>query len=262
MRLAHISDLHFGRIRDSQILSALRRDIRAAACDAVIVTGDLTQRARPRQYLHAHAWLRAFKIPSLIIAGNHDVHAWWHRPDLRLLDPLRRYKRMVSPDLNPYMELPGVAILGLNSAHGCTVKGGFLPAEQVDRVYASFGRLPKDTVKILAVHHPLVALPDVDQPWDVARGGSEVWDAAVQSGVDIICCGHGHVSHIGRDVKGVVVSIAGTATSDRWRSPQEGVNSWHLIQCNPGTVDVEFRTYESVSDSFVQQLIQVYKKGD
>ena len=54
--LAHLSDLHFGRV-DRALLEPLRRRLKALAPDVLVVCGDLTQRARPAQFQAARAFL-------------------------------------------------------------------------------------------------------------------------------------------------------------------------------------------------------------
>ena len=250
MRLGHISDLQWGRLRDGRIASALAEDVNRQGCDAVVVTGDLTQRARVWQFREAAAFLNSIEAPFLVVPGNHDVHAWWHRPDLRLRDPLRRYRRMITPDLMPHLEVKGLSVLGVNSAHGRTVKEGFCAPDVAEKVKAYCAAQPPDVIKALAVHHPLMAM----QNMDAAVGGSEVLAAAVESGVDIICCGHAHVAcatwlETGRDRR-LLVSLAGTATSNRWRAPQEGVNSWHLIKTGPSALEISVRRYDGGAGEF------------
>lgn len=250
MRLGHISDLQWGRLRDGRIASALAEDVNAQGCDAVVVTGDLTQRARVWQFREASAWLDMIEAPLVVVPGNHDVHAWWHRPDLRLRDPLRRYKRMITSDLMPHLEVAGLSVLGVNSAYGRTVKGGYCAPGVAERVRSYFAAQPPNQVKALAIHHPLTAL----QGLDGAIGGPAILDAAMESGVDVICCGHAHVSHVewlsAGSERRLLVSLAGTALSNRWRAPQEGVNSWHLIKTGPSALEISVRRYDGVAGEF------------
>ena len=247
MRLAHISDLHFGRLRDGRVTSALREDIDRQGCGVVVITGDLTQRARVWQFVAAVRWLRTLSQPTLVVPGNHDVHAWWHRPDLRLWDPLRRYRRMVTDDLHPSLELPGLSVLGINSAYGRTIKGGYCAPDVAQRVGEYFAAQPADYVKVLAVHHPLMGL----QGLEAARGGCAVLEAALAAGVDVICCGHGHTAQVvDSGNEGVLISLAGTATSSRWRAPQEGVNSWHLIEATGCGLEISARCYDAEIEQF------------
>lgn len=54
--VAHISDLHFGRV-DEGLLDPLRRALEGVAPDLLVISGDLTQRARAKQFEAARAYL-------------------------------------------------------------------------------------------------------------------------------------------------------------------------------------------------------------
>ncbi len=246
MRIAHVSDPHFGRIVSAHVKDDLIDSIRMHDCDAVLVTGDLTQRARRSEFRAASEFLHALPEPRLVIPGNHDVHAWWHHPDLRIFDPLRRYKKWISHELETEIITAGLAVLGLNTAHGLTVKGGRCTSTQIERVQSFFERQPADSFKILAVHHPLSSLT-ISGLLDTARNGEHLLTVAAEVGVHVVCAGHWHLAHTEvLEIGGarLLISLAGTATSDRWRSPQIGINSWSLIEKNSQGIDVKVYTYE------------------
>ena len=252
MRLAHVSDPHFGRISSLHVEQDLIEDIRVHGCDAILITGDLTQRARRGEFKAAREFLKALPLPYIIVPGNHDMHAWWHRPDLRMLDPLRRYKRQLTRQLEPAITAKGLAVLGLNTTYGFTVQGGRCTAQQVKRVQSFFSEQPLNTLKVLAVHHPLIALRVSENP-DLARGGEKLIAAAAETGVTVICAGHWHCAHVEVCIAGgseLVVSIAGTATSDRWREPQTEMNSWNLIETGDRNLEVQIRKYDKQTRTF------------
>ncbi len=246
MRIAHISDLHFGRIASAHIQEDLITSIRLSECDAILITGDLTQRARTREFRAVRAFLNALPKPLLVLPGNHDAHAWWHHPELRIFNPFRRYKTWISRDLEQSLSHEGLAILGLNTAHGLTIKGGRCTAQHIEDVYDYFLQQPPDAFKVLAVHHPLLALQP-SKELDVARNGEALVQAAVECGVDVVCAGHWHQTHIelcttyaGR----ILVSVIGTTTSDRSRFPDVGVNPWILLEKNSQGIEVQYKTYD------------------
>ena len=252
MRLAHVSDPHFGRIASLHVLEDLIEDICAHGCDAILITGDLTQRARRGEFKAAREFLKALPQPYIVVPGNHDMHAWWHRPDLRMLDPLRRYKRQLTKQLEPAIAIQGLAVLGLNTTYGFTVQGGRCTAQQVKRVQSFFSEQPPDTLKVLAVHHPLTALSESEN-LDLARGGEKLIAAAAEAGVTVVCAGHWHCAHVEVCIAGgseLVVSIAGTATSDRWREPQTEMNSWNLIETGGRNLEVQIRKYDRHTRTF------------
>ncbi len=157
-RIAHLSDIHFGRIAYPEIVEVLVEEVNALEVDLVIASGDLTQRARPWQFEEAVAMLKAFAAPVLVVPGNHDVYAWWHRPFLRLFRPLRRYRQYVTDDLMPTYERNAVAVLGVNSAYGWTIKGGWIDAGACARIVSFFTGQHDDAFKILVIHHHLTRL--------------------------------------------------------------------------------------------------------
>ena len=247
MKIAHLSDIHFGRIAYPEIVAALVAEVNALAVDLVVVSGDLTQRARPGQFEEAVTMLDAFTAPVLVVPGNHDVYAWWHRPFLRLFRPLRRYRQYVTEDLLPRFEHEALAVLGVNSAHGWTIKGGWIRAETRARIGAFFVGQQPDAFKILVVHHPLMRIEALGRR-DVARRAGPTLQAAAHAGVDLILCGHWHLSHVEpvEPVPGrrLVMVYAGTATCNRWRKPQHGANYYNVIEVAPGSFTVEERLYD------------------
>lgn len=252
MRLAHVSDPHFGRIASLHVQEDLIEDICAHGCDAILITGDLTQRARRGEFKAAREFLKALPQPYIVVPGNHDMHAWWHRPDLRMLDPLRRYKRQLTKQLEQAITAQGLAVLGLNTTYGFTIQGGHCTAQQVKRVQSFFSEQPPNTLKILAIHHPLTTLRASEQ-LDLARGGDKLFAAAAEAGVTVVCAGHWHCAHVEVCIAGgseLVVSIAGTATSDRWREPQPEMNSWNLIETGQRNLEVQIRAYDRQTRTF------------
>ncbi|MCY4204721.1 MAG: metallophosphoesterase [Bacteroidetes bacterium] len=252
MRVAHISDPHFGRLVSADIQQDLVDCLHTHGCDAVLVTGDLSQRARRSEFRAARKFLDAIPQPSLVIPGNHDVHAWWHHPELRLFNPLRRYKKMISRELEPGISIPGLAVLGINTAHGLTIKGGRCTLSHLDRIRTFFVEQLPETFKILLVHHPL-SVPEEFSGLDAARNGKQVLTAAIESGVDVVCAGHWHLTHTEIcDISGssLLISIAGTATSNRWRVPQQGVNSWNLIEKKTESIEIHVYNYDRNSRTF------------
>jgi Predicted phosphohydrolases len=196
MTIAHISDLHFGRIADSGVVEALLDEINAAGIDLVAVSGDLTQRARPAEYRAARNLLDALGPPTLVVAGNHDVYPWW-RPLKRLRTPLERYKQFITEDLAPTFEAGGVAALGLTSAYGPSIKGGRIGPADRAAMRAFFSETGDDRFKVLVVHHQLhpTAIGPIS-PHPVARQAQQTLAVAGEVGIDLILCGHLHISAI------------------------------------------------------------------
>ncbi|BBM72688.1 metallophosphoesterase family protein [Rhodothermus marinus] len=254
MVIAHLSDLHFGRLASGAVVEDLLAEVRRQAPDLVVISGDLTQRARPRQFRAARAFLEALPATTLVVPGNHDVYPWW-RPLSRLVRPLARYRRYITTDLRPSFVNDEVAVLGLNTAYGATVKGGRLTAEDLAYLQAFFATVPPSAVRMLVIHHHLVQLQAVG-PHDVARGARRALEVIARAGIEFILCGHLHVAHVEPvvvqpDGHRVVIVSAGTATSSRGRGPHREKNFYNIIRIEKETVQVEEHCYEAATHRFI-----------
>jgi 3',5'-cyclic AMP phosphodiesterase CpdA len=262
-RLIHLSDLHFGA-HDPRLVEAVENRIHEAAPDLVIVSGDLTQRARTEQFQEACRFLERLRDAGhevLAVPGNHDVPLY----DVlrRFLSPLTRYMRYIDETLCPLQEIPGAAVLGINTARSFTFKDGRISRDQMDFIRQSFARTDPDAMRIVVTHHPLFALPVGDS---VARavGRSELaLDAIGEAGVDLLLAGHHHHSsvHDARDlvtrVGPALVLQAGTATSTRAREQDQSFNRIEIDGPNV-TVTVESWT----GSQFASQDAQRYVRQD
>ncbi|NBC19047.1 MAG: hypothetical protein GVY18_17230 [Bacteroidetes bacterium] len=263
MTIAHLSDVHFGRIAHPEIVDALVREINAQDADLVAVSGDLTQRARHWQFEKATDMLHGFDAPTLVVPGNHDVYAWWY-PIARWFYPLRRYRHHICSDLTPTFTEGDLAVLGINSATGRTVKGGRIDDDQREAMRDFFGQQPAEAFKVLVVHHHLTKIQALG-PHDVARKAQQTLEVASDVGVDLVLCGHLHISHIEPIVivpeeRRVVIASAGTATSSRGRKSNRETNFYNLIRVRPETFAIEERRYDPATKEFQRDEISTFDR--
>ena len=238
-RLVHLSDLHFGA-HDDRLVREVEWHIDDLKPDLVVISGDFTQRARTEQFKEACAFLDRLRERGhevLGVPGNHDVPLY----DVlrRFLSPLARYRRFIDETLCPFVELPGAAILGINTARSLTFKDGRINQDQVAFIRETFARTPNEWVRVLVTHHPLFAIP-VGEGMERAIGRQELaLDAVEESGVDLLLAGHAHHAsvHGSGDLVtragGALVIQAGTATSTRLRHQNQ---SFNVIDIADGTV--------------------------
>ncbi len=239
-RIAHISDVHFGRISRKGVVSALLQDVYAVEPDAVVISGDLTQRAYSWQYRDARAFVDALPQPTLVVPGNHDVWPmWW--PARRWHTPVSRFQEIITDDATPRIKLPDAWIVGLNSAHGRTVKGGWVDRRHIDAMRKALNGAP--TCRILVVHHPLINVPFASAA-DVCHGGDLLLKAAARRSIRVVLSGHLHVVQNIRSKEGPILVHAGTATSSRGRGPDRTTNSYNVVSIDERTVKVERRDYD------------------
>ena len=126
--IVHLSDLHFGRV-DQDLLRPLQELVVKLAPDVVVVSGDLTQRAKTEEFKAARAWLDTLPGPQIVVPGNHDIPLY--NVASRFLTPLRKYLRYVTLDLAPEYVDDEIAVLGINTARSLTFKDGRVNKEQL-----------------------------------------------------------------------------------------------------------------------------------
>src|ERR1700751_128793 len=158
-RPVHLSDLPFGAHSD-ELVEAVEQKIDELKPDLVAISGDFTQRARTEEFREACHFLEQLRESGhevLCVPGNPDVPLY----DVlrRFLSPLTRYRRFIDETLCPFVELPGVAVLGINTARSLTFKDGRISEEQVAFIRETFSRTNPDAVRVLVSHHPLYAVP-------------------------------------------------------------------------------------------------------
>ena len=234
-RIVHLSDLHFGA-HDERLVDGVDWAIDELKPDLVVISGDFTQRARTEQFKQACAFLEGLRDRGhevLGVPGNHDVPLY----DVlrRFLSPLTRYRRYIDETLCPFIELPGIAVLGINTARSLTFKEGRVSEAQVEFIRETFARTSQETVRILVTHHPLFALTVGDEVQRAIGRQELALDAIEDAGVDMLLAGHMHhaSSHDAGDLVtragGTLVIQAGTATSTRVREQEQSFNTIDII---------------------------------
>jgi 3',5'-cyclic AMP phosphodiesterase CpdA len=232
--IAHISDLHFGRT-DARVVEGLTRTIVAAEPDVVVVSGDLTQRARSREFRAARDFLKTLPQPQIVVPGNHDVPLY--NVVKRWLTPLSAYRRYITRDLSPFYVNGEIAVLGINTARALTFKNGRINYSQMAKACAGFARLPANIVRLVVTHHPF-ALPESSSERTVVGRAKHAMRAFGDCKVDIVLSGHLHVSQaitsetLYAGSHAALLVQAGTATSSRRRDEANAFNLLHIENFN------------------------------
>jgi 3',5'-cyclic AMP phosphodiesterase CpdA len=190
-RLFHISDVHFG-IEDRAALESVASAIREEQPDALICTGDLTQRAKHSEYAAAARWFKSLGLPVMIEPGNHDMP--YYNPVERFTDPYRRYRKLMDEVHTPFTS-SDVVLVSLKS----TVRAqrrfpwsdGVVTRDALARTLERLERLKDETRHVLVTaHHPLLGPKDARK--NPTIGGDRAFAAIVQSRADAILTGHVH----------------------------------------------------------------------
>ena len=267
LRILHISDVHFGppHLKDlSQEVLKLEEDRRP---DLVVVSGDLTQRAKPHQFQQARRFVDQFKAPALVVPGNHDVplYRFWER----FLAPYGAYRKHFDADLEPVIQTPpGFLAVGINTAHGWTFTEGRIRSRRLQEVADLLESVPKSAPKIVVAHHNLVPPPRFGRQ-KVVWNASKAIDLFSRAGVDLILSGHNHQAFVAESESfypsgrlPVVILHSGTTTSDRGRGSEEGGNSCFWIEIDALTVMISLLRREPDLGRFAEYSRHSYPRRE
>ncbi|HEY0491104.1 MAG TPA: metallophosphoesterase family protein [Telluria sp.] len=248
--LVHLSDLHFGKV-DTALLDPLRDLVHRIAPDVVVVSGDLTQRAKSEQFEQARAWLDTLPGPQIIVPGNHDISLY--NVFRRFVLPLDRYKRYITEDLEPVYIDDEIAVMGVNTARSLTFKDGSVNKEQIGAIRARLGKLDRRITRVIVTHHPFDLPTHVENP-DLVDRAPMAMEAFAECGVDLLLSGHMHASHSGSTADryqmseyAALVVQAGTATSTRGRGE---VNSFNVVRVEHDKVEVDRYGWDMIGNAF------------
>jgi 3',5'-cyclic AMP phosphodiesterase CpdA len=258
--IAHISDVHFGRI-DEGITEALLAELHADPPSVMVVSGDLTQRSRIHQWEPAAAFMKRLPGPIIVVPGNHDVPLW--NAFMRIAFPLRRFKRYITTDMYPEYRDDELMVLGVSTARSFTQMSGWLNQKQLATIAQRFSQAPLGATRVLVTHHPFI--PTSKRPdGDVIRRATKTLLALEPSKIDILLAGHLHLAYhddvrsYHRGAKRSVISIqAGTATSTRLRGEP---NAYNRITIDRDHVHVSVRAW--TGNAFAQSLATDFRKVD
>ncbi len=257
--IVHLADPHFGGLADPALIEGVEALVPDLEPRMIVVAGDLSQRARHGEFQAARAFVRELErtAPVYVMPGNHDVQ-WWWRPFLPFGAAAKyaKYRTYFGPALAPTMVFPDAIVAGAVTAHGVAwgsltsrlrdvaVKGHLLRKE-MKRVKALFGAAPAAQTRVLVVHHNVLR-GDLSGRMGLAR-----WRQAqrriVESGAEIVLCGHDHQEKADFLANGVVVSCAGTlSTRSRGRRP----SVFNRVIIEEDSIHVELYRWEAEHRAF------------
>jgi 3',5'-cyclic AMP phosphodiesterase CpdA len=237
-KLFHVSDVHFGA-EDPAALDWFARCVADEKPDAVIMTGDLTMRARTREFEAGAAWLKGLGVPVTVEIGNHDV-PYYSDFVRRILAPYRRYAA-VERMLEQPLAVPGVTVVPLKTVARLQWRMDQSKGAVSDRSLAEALQLiaaaPQDHVILIAAHHPLTD-QHLGEPMRT-HGGEAALTKLAAAGADAVLTGHIHdpfdipVERAGRTVR----MIGAGTLSKRLRSSPPAFNE----------IRVDGRRFETLS---------------
>jgi 3',5'-cyclic AMP phosphodiesterase CpdA len=254
--LMQVSDTHFGT-EQPPVVEALAALARQQQPDVLVLSGDITQRARPAQFRAARAFADRLAAPLLAVPGNHDIPLLdlWER----LRRPYRRYVGAFGADLEPVHRSPELMVVCVNTTRPWRHKHGEVSAAQVDRVARLLEAADAAQLRVVVVHQPIAVTRVEDLP-NRLRGHAAALQRWASAGADLVMGGHIHLPYV-LALPGLARPLwavqAGTAVSSRVR---EGVpNSVNLLRwgrhATPGHCRIEQWDFSADQGAFVRAKV-------
>lgn len=254
--LLQISDPHFGTERPP-VVDALVALAQRERPDLVVLSGDITQRARPDQFAAARAFADRLGAPLVAIPGNHDIPLF--NVPARLFHPYARHAAAFGAELEPVHASPDLLVICVNTTRPWRHKNGVVGTTQIARVAARLAAATPAQLRVVVIHQP-AAVPRPQDAHDLLRGHAEALRQWAEAGADVVMGGHIHLPYV-LEQRGLArplwVVQAGTAVSSRVR---EGVpNSVNLVRWNgaPGAREalVEQWDGDAAGGAFVRRAV-------
>ena len=229
IRIAHLSDPHFGA-NLPEVVQSLTSSIKELKPDLILMTGDITQRARLDQFQAASEFVKSLsQFQWAVVPGNHDIplYNWWRR----LFKPYSHYEKAFSRVIEKKIPIDQVQVFTFNSTSRFRWVQGAMSKKQIKDLVQK--KLTKTDVRIACFHHPVDCPKTVDEK-NLLRNRDEVMKVFAQTEMDLVLGGHIHdplISLSGDrypDIKRQsIISVAGTCLS--WRTRAGAPNSFNLI---------------------------------
>ena len=252
--ILHMSDPHFGT-EQMPVARALMQLAERTQPDLVVLSGDITQRARSAQFRAARGFMDRLATPMLVLPGNHDIPLFnlW----ARLWSPYANHRAAFGDTLEPAFNTADLLVLGVNTTRAMRHKNGEVSPAQVARVAGQLARATPQQLRVVVVHQPI----EVQRPQDAHDrliGHAAAQDAWAAAGADIVLGGHIHLPYV-MPLPGLKRAMwavqAGTAVSSRVRpgAPNSvNVVRWHA---DGGRCAVEQWDHSATAQAF--ELVRV-----
>lgn len=260
-KILHMSDVHFDKI-DSAMIAALLRITKRIHPTLIIISGDLTQRAKVAefeavaQFIHS---LKKTKIPVFAIPGNHDI-APFYAPVRRMINAYDRYNDAIVPLTVQRYADSEIAVLGINTVRRSRIKDGRISRSDIEKAKDWFGAHPRAHTRIVVTHHPL-DLPSQYKKHKLVIGSKRAIYALADAHVDVYLSGHHHRHTISTTAvrytiphHNAITVQAGTVST---RSRGEA-QSFNLLVIKKNKIEITTYIWNSDQSDFVLQPMHAF----
>lgn len=259
--IAHISDLHFGRITP-RLVDALAAAVWEVNPHILAVSGDLTQHASPAEFMQARNLLNQLPGHQIVVPGNHDMS--FYNVFRRATQRLHLFRRLITDDRQPFYSDDHIAVLGLNTARVSHLRNGRIRDSQVVRMEEAMRQSKPGVTRILVTHHPF-DLPSM-YPGSELLGFRRQVIKRVVACVDVLLAGHMHISSSGHTAErfhiaghSAIFVQAGTALSTRVRGE---LNSFNVLSVDRSEVSVQQMAWVDSAQKFQAVGSSQYERSD
>ena len=249
--LLHLSDLHFGTEREVCI-QAIQQFCKEHSPEAIVVSGDLTQRARFKQFYACRQFLDSLSLPYLVVPGNHDIPLYqvWNR----FFSPFVLYQAFFGR-LETTLETEHFYIVGVNSIRRRYHTRGHISMEQIHETYEKLNNAPSNKIKLVVFHQPFYISPDQRDDKDCPVLGKIALERWGETGLFGLLHGHLHQTAVYDLTKIYQLNVnhpiydihAGTAISSRLH--HDSTNGFNVIL---GNGKIEHYWFDEKLKIFVQ----------
>lgn len=241
----HVSDTHFG-VEDGAAMEWFVAAVHDETPDAVICTGDLTQRATHRQYAQAAQWFASLQVPVMVQPGNHDM------PYYNLWERFRRpYARFgaLERTVGAEIALDHALIVPFDTNVPAQLRwpwsDGVVTRRNLDAALSRLNALRGDPrPKIVACHHPLLAEEDGRKNRTIR--GDMAFEELAAAGASAVLTGHIHwpFDQIRSRGNHAMRMIGAGTLSTRIR--RAAPPSYNVVRIDAaGTIEVEQRNFSA-----------------
>ncbi len=226
MIIVQLSDLHVGSQFQPKVFETVVKEVNELNPDVIVITGDLTNEGLMKEYEECKSLLTKLNTKKIIaVSGNHD-----YRNTGYLL-----FKKFFP--FETVNELSGdVVLVTVGTARPDRNNGevGYRQNLWLERTMKKY----KDKIKIVAMHHHLIAIPDTGSDQLTVVDAGDVLRTVLDTKVDVVLCGHKHRPWAW-NFKQLTVVNAGTATSERVRGLFE--NTYNILTLSDKKIQVDLK---------------------
>ncbi|MFQ5476602.1 MAG: metallophosphoesterase family protein [Nitrosopumilus sp.] len=226
MIIVQLSDLHVGSQFQADVFETVVKEVNELNPDVIVITGDLTNEGLMKEYEQCKSLLTKFNTKKIItISGNHD----YRNTGYLLFKKFFPFEAVNELSDDVVLVTVGTARPDRNNG-----EVGYRQNLWLERTMKKY----KDKVKIVAMHHHLIPIPDTGSDQLTVVDAGDVLRAVLDSQVDVVLCGHKHRPWAWNFGKLTVVN-AGAVTSERVRGLFE--NTYNILTISNKKVQVDLK---------------------